>query len=214
MRGKPITPEEIRQIIQLRKTGHSMPEIMKATRRGSSTVFKYMRNVKVLPEYTTTLRIKQGGSRERMNIAWDQAHSRAHEMLRSALSKEQMLCILAALYWGEGNKTELNMINSDPALIKVFMECLYNIGVKREMFTVSLRLHDDIDKQKAIKFWSKYLSINQKSITSIEIVKSGMKKGKLEFGMCRLRVAKSATYFKLLMSLISEIKRQFNTLPL
>ena len=35
----------------------------------------------------------------------------------------------------------------------------------------------------------------------------GSKKGKLEFGMCRLRVEKNSKEFKLLMSLINVVKK-------
>lgn len=210
MRGKPITAEEIKKIINLRKTGHSLPEIRKVLNRGSSTVFKYINGVKILPEYLSALRYKQGGSKRRANTAWSFARTQARQMIGDSLSKKQRLCIMACLYWGEGNKKELNVINSDPALIKTFMLCLQDIGVRLADIRIGLRIHENINQQKAVQFWSNYLVIDSSHFTQIEVIRSGKKKGKLEFGMCRMRVAKSAPYFKLLMSLIGEIKRQFD----
>ena len=100
-------------------------------------------------------------------------------------------------------------MNSDPGLIKVFVGCLYEIGVPKDNIKINLRLHDDIDRNKAIIFWAKLLSIEPARIGKIEVIQ-GKKTGKLKYGMCRVRVAKSATYFKLIMSLISIIKTRFD----
>lgn len=196
-------------MVSLRETGHSLPEIKEITGRGHGTVFRYIKNVKVLPEFSTILRIKQGGSRKKADEAWRDASSDAQSLLGDGLSLEQKLCILACLYWGEGNKMDLNLMNSDPGLIKVFVGCLYEIGVPKDNIKINLRLHDDIDRNKAIIFWAKLLSIEPARIGKIEVIQ-GKKTGKLKYGMCRVRVAKSATYFKLIMSLISIIKTRFD----
>ncbi len=125
------------------------------------------------------------------------------------MSREQRLLLLLGIYWGEGNKRELNLINSDPALIKTFLSCLYDMGMKKEELRITLRLYDGIDKEKSRRFWAKLLSIRIKDIRNINTIQ-GNKIGKLKYGMCRVRVAKSAPYFKLIMSLLSEIKERFN----
>ena len=209
MNGRPITQKEIDRIVSLRKTGHSLPEIRKVLGRGNSTVFRYIKKVEVLPEYISALKLKQGGSSKRSHQNWETARAQADTLLKDPLSKEQRLCLIAGLYWGEGNKKELNVINSDPALIKVFISCLEDFGVKKEHLKIGIRIHDDIDKKQAVLFWSHYLLIRPEDITSISVIK-GKKVGKLKYGMCRVRVAKGGTYFKLLISLISNIKRQFN----
>jgi hypothetical protein len=70
---------------------------------------------------------------------------------------------------------------------------------------VSLRLFEDINKKKTIQFWQKILSLPKGSITKFDISK-GKKKGKLKYGMCRIRVKKSGRHFKLIMSMIDLIK--------
>ena len=72
-----------------------------------------------------------------------------------------------------------------------------------------LRLHNGIDMEEAVNFWSKFLDISPNEIKHLERI-DGKKKGKLKYGMCRIRVAKSAPYFKLLISLINSIKEHFH----
>ena len=210
MHGKPITKQEIKKIIELRRTGHSLPEIMRTTKRCSSTVFKYIKNVQVFPKYLSILKIKQGGSRRRADNAWQEASIRAHKMMAGSISKIQRIGILVGIYWGEGNKNELNLINSDPSLIKTFISCLHDIGINNNQIKIGLRLHEEINKDTAVRFWSDYLSMESNKISGIETIKRGNKKGKLKYGMCRVRVAKSAPYFKLIISLINEIRLHFN----
>ena len=198
-------------MVSLRRGGHSLPEIMRATQRGSSTVFAHVKNVQVLQANIQSLKLKQGGSRERSQKAWAEASTRAKEILGTSLSEDQRLFLLLGIYWGEGNKKELNLINSDPGLIKTFISCLKDIGVENDELKISLRIYEDIDRRKSIRFWSDFLSIDQGRITSVEVLR-GRKSGKLEHGMCRVRVAKSATYFKLLTSLIREVKKHFDAL--
>ena len=75
------------------------------------------------------------------------------------------------------------------------------------MLKISLRLYENISPTKAIAFWANNLGVSERSISSIQIV-PGNKIGKLEYGMCRIRVKKSSSYFKLLMSMIALLKDQ------
>jgi hypothetical protein len=85
------------------------------------------------------------------------------------------------------------------------------LGVKNREFKISLRLYEDINKEKATNYWAKNLNFKNSDIKSINVIK-GKKAGKLEYGMCRVRVEKGQQYFKLIMSMIDLIKSNF--LPL
>jgi hypothetical protein len=196
--------KEISQIRELRQTGHTLSEIKKITNKSNGTIAKYIKEVKILPRYVQTWKIKRGGSKAKSLREWEEAKSRASLMISNIGLKEKML-ILSCLYWGEGNKTELNLINSDPFMIKVVIACLRELGVKKEELKIGLRLFENIDREKAISFWSRTLKLPRNSIQGIEII-SGRKVGKLEYGMCRLRVKKGGKYFKLIMSMIHLIK--------
>ena len=67
------------------------------------------------------------------------------------------------LYWGEGTKASKDSVrlsNTDPALIKRFMEFLIKLfSVKKKDFKFSLLLFTDIDVNEALDFWVKKLRI-------------------------------------------------------
>lgn len=209
MAGVPLNPLEIQRIHFLRETGHSISEISQELRRSKTTIFHHIKNISVNAEFVDILRKKQGGSKRTAEKNWKIAHQKAKLLFKDTLSINHKLLLLASIYWGEGNKKELNLINSDPGLIKVFLECLYEIGVKSESVKISLRLYSDIDKNNAIEFWTSYLSLKKSQVYETEIIE-GKKLGKLPYGMCRVRIAKSGQYFKLIMCLIEEIRVYFN----
>lgn len=99
----------------------------------------------------------------------------------------------------------MNLINSDSELIRVFLRCLDDLGVKREELKISLRLYEDVNYKEAKIFWSKITGVSQNLFTGVEII-TGKKYGKLRYGMCRVRVRKSSYYFKLIMNMIDLIK--------
>lgn len=206
MRGKIVTKSEINRIKKLRETGHSLPEICRTLKRGSSTVHRFAKDIAILPEYVDILKQKRGGSINRAMESWKIADDDAKALL-GKINKRDKLFILATLYWGEGTKRELNIINSDPRLIQVFISCLEEIGVERKDLRITLRIYDDLEIEKAKKYWAEVCGINVKNILSVNRLK-GKKAGKLPYGMCRVRVTKSAKAFKLIMSMVEFIKLQ------
>lgn len=199
-----VSKTEIRKIVNLRKTGHSLNEIKSVVNRGYGTIFRYIKDVEVLPEYEQEWKVKRGGSRKKSKKDWQDAHDKAVTLVGDFGLKERML-VLSCLYWGEGNKREFNVINSDSTLIKVIVSCLEDLGVSRDEIKVSLRLFSDINKTEAVNFWTKELNLTKNSITKFEIIE-GKKKGKLKYGMCRVRIKKGGKHFKLIMSMIDLIR--------
>lgn len=198
----------IQRIVELRKTGHSLPEIAKITGKGKTTVFKYIKGVEVRPQFHALLKAKQGGSKERSMVKWDEANALARKLIGRFVERDKLI-ILASLYWGEGAKNnDLSLNNSDPFLIKVFIECLKSIGVKDDDFKINLRVYEDIDCKEAVDFWSNFLNLSKDKILGVNVL-NGKKIGKLKYGMCRVRVRKGSPYFKLIISMISLIKSNF-----
>lgn len=204
MNGKPVTQKEIERIKKLRKTGHSLPEICRELKRGGSTIHKFAKDIKVLSKYKNILKQKQGGSKERSEYFWKQANSDAVNLLKS-IEKRDKLFILASLYWGEGTKKDLNIINSDPILIQVFISCLEELGIKKSDLRISIRIYSNVDIDKAKKYWATVCGVSTTSIIYINVL-NGKKTGKLPYGMCRVRITKGGKYFKLIMSMIEFIK--------
>ena len=95
------------------------------------------------------------------------------------------------LYWGEGNKKNKNSIklgNTDPRLIKKFIEFLMKIlGVKKKDLRFSLQVFSDICPQEAKKYWIDFLKVNpeqfSQKITVTESGKIGTYKEKNKHGV-------------------------------
>src|SRR3989338_5448854 len=203
-----LLPNEIEKITELRQTGHSLPEIHRISGRAYGTVFRYIKNVSILPEYQEMWRVKRGGSKFKAAKEREHADKKARSLL-SSFNGSDMLLVLAALYWGEGTKRELNLVNGDPELVRVFVSCLRILGITNKQLKIRLRIFEDMNKQKVVAFWVKTLAVSKTDIASVEVL-SGKKKGKLKYGMCRVRVKKSKDHFKFIMAMIDFIKSEIN----
>lgn len=62
---KKISQKLIGRIKSLRTNGYSIPEISQATIVAKSTVFRYAKDVEILPIYHQTLKSKREGSNRR-----------------------------------------------------------------------------------------------------------------------------------------------------
>ena len=103
---------------------------------------------------------------------------------------------ISALYWGEGSKRDFGLSNTDPELIRVFIEGLREVfKIDEDRFRISIRIFEDMDKDKCLDFWSNIVGIAKDKFVNVDVLK-GKKNGKLEFGMCRVRVTKGADLLK------------------
>ena len=207
MSRRKINVEDVCRLVDLKKQGHSIHEMKKITGHGYGTICRYTKETQILPEYYNQWAIKRGGSKRIAENKWETAREHANSFIK-ALSKTDKLLILACLYWGEGTKKgDFCIMNSDPELIRVFVDCLDSLGVHKSRLKVSVRIYEDVHKINAIKFWAKTVGISPMSIVSVNVL-NGKKRGKLPHGMCRLRIAKGEEYLKLVMSLIEVIKNR------
>ena len=192
--------EKVKRIIELRKSGFSLNEIHKIVPIGRTTIYSYLKDLK------TDFDLRNTGSVRKSKREWGESRVTATDYIKK-ISAEGRMLVMACLYWGEGNKRELNLINSDPNLIRVFVNCLVDLGIKKEDLLISIRIYEDIDLENAKSFWAKTVGVKKDLIRSVNILK-GKKIGKLEYGMCRIRVRKGGKYYKILISMIDLIKSQ------
>jgi len=70
------------------------------------------------------------------------------------------------LYWGEGTKANKNSVrlgNSDPALIRKFIDFLTTFyRVDRGRLRFGLQIFGDMEKERVQKFWADHLEISKK----------------------------------------------------
>lgn len=186
--AKRIGKEAYERIISLRTSGLSIPEIVNLTGSAKTTVQRYVKGTVVSEILLERLREKQGGAKDRA-IALRESRLNSARLFLGHLSKRDYALILVALYWGEGTKRDFSIVNSDPRLLQTFLHSLLTNGISLDRISLSLRLHGDLSVTAAKEFWSRTLGVPKTHIGRTEVI-VGKKKGKLPYGMCRIRVRK------------------------
>lgn len=81
------------------------------------------------------------------------------------------------LYWGEGNKANKNTVrlgNSDPNLLKKFIEFLIKFfNVNKKDLKFHLHIFSDIDIKEAQNYWIENLEIGSKQLYKPMVTRSG-----------------------------------------
>jgi hypothetical protein len=79
-------------------------------------------------------------------------------------------------YWAEGSKNKpwrdgqpVQFMNSDPALIRVFLAWLRLIGVGRERLVFRVHIHESADPVEAVAFWSDVVGAPESQFTKCTI---------------------------------------------
>ena len=204
---KKISYKKQQKIINLRKSGFSIPEISSVVNISKTTVQRYVRTVIVPERELLLLKVKQGGSKKRAEILRDKVEKEALRAV-SSVSDRDSFFLLLGLYWGEGAKKDLSMINSDPLLIQSFLFCLRKIGVNNERVSVSLRVHKGVSIVRAKTFWASVTNKEIGAIRSVEVIE-GKKKGRLQNGMCRVRIRSGIKERLLIQKSIEIIGKRF-----
>ncbi len=206
--SKTLRPETVQKIRLLRQKGWSLPEIKEAINVGYGTIYRYVKDVPILPEYKKLWLEKRKSSTRRKKIAEEEAAKKAKQTILSLSEKEKMI-FLSAIYWGEGSKREFGLSNTDPDLVRVLIKGLdQTLGISTDRLSLSIRIYEDLDKEKCLKFWSEVTGVPVDKFISVNVLK-GKKVGKLEFGMCRVRIKKGGSVLKYMVALRNEIKTFF-----
>lgn len=191
----------------MRREGSSIGEIASTFHRSKSLISSYVRDVKILPEFQESLRFRRGGSAKRAETRRQASLVQAVRLIDKLTLRDQLLTA-ACLYWGEGNKREFSLSNTDPRLIETFLSCLIKLGVRRDRFKISIRIYQDIDESRARRYWARIAGMSPTEITSVNVL-PGKKHGKAPYGMCRVRLTKGNDYFNLLMAATKLITQDF-----
>lgn len=192
--------DTINKVRGLRKTGHSISELMSAFSLPKTTVWHHIQGVKIPSKYTKILRSKQGGSIIRKQKEVEKARAQASHYIPRELDTKTAAMLAALLYWGEGAKRDFNLANSDPDLIRLFMACMKKLGIGPERFALHVRTYSDLNKNAAIQHWSNITNIPKSNLVRVEVLK-GRKEGKLPYGMCRIRLYKGSYQLKFLTAI-------------
>lgn len=207
--SKHLSSKVISTIRELRTRGFSLNEIKRRVPAGYGTVYRYIQGVEVKSKYRAGWLGKRGGSKKRQRLAQIKASLKARKLIKTPLSQREKAIFLAALYWAEGSKKDFNLSNTDPEMIRVFVQGLEEIfAVPRDQIRVSIRTYEDLDKEKCLDFWSKIVGIPKDRFINVNILK-GKKQGKLRYGMCRIRITKGANMLKYMTAIRKRIGKLF-----
>jgi len=106
------------------------------------------------------------------------------------LEEAKLFGLGLGLYWGEGTKANKNSVrlgNTDPELIKRFMDFLIIFfAIKKDDMYFGLQIFSDINPNAVLDFWVKRLKIKRSQINNPVITKSrslGTYKKKSEYGV-------------------------------
>ncbi len=203
-----LSSKTIKKIEFLRSQGYSLPEISFELKIPRTTVFRHIKNVQILPEFLSEWSIKRGGSRRRRLLKETHAFEEGKTLV-GELSRKEKLLFLSALYWAEGSKKDFGLSNTDPELIKIFINGLRQIfGLTDDQLRISLRLYEDLDREKCLNFWAEVVNIPKEKFIGVSILQ-GKKKGKLEYGMCRVRVLKGGDLLKKIFGINKAVIEKF-----
>lgn len=199
---------EIERIVYLRQRGFSLSEIKRMTGKAQTTIFRYIKDVKILPEYISEWAGKRGGSIKRKRIKEKLAFEEGIKFV-GKLSDREKLLFLCALYWAEGSKKDFGLSNTDPGLIKIFVKILkevLNINIAR--LRVSIRIYEDLNREECLDYWSKIVDIPKDKFVNVNVL-PGKKKGKLKYGMCRIRISRGGDILKKINGINKAIEKLY-----
>lgn len=172
--------------IKSRKNGNSLRDIEKKFGVPRSTLSGWFKDIKLEKKYQTKLHNNWKNALKKARkkaVRWHNqqkelrikiAENQALETLLNLDNKSKPLqeLALAMLYLGEGSKTKNGTVmgNSDPLILKFFVNSLLEIyNIDAQKIKCSLHLRVDQDPKILTKFWSNELNIPIKNFTSFSV---------------------------------------------
>ncbi len=196
-----ISEIKIAELRALRRSGKSIKEIVKELKLGTGTVSKYCNGVILNKKAKSILEAKKYPAK-RISLE-EKVRAKAHaQKIIQKINERDIFLIFSALYWGEGTKKELNIINGDPKLIAFFVKGLLCLNIDKKRIKISIRYYSGQNRIEITSFWLRLLALTDANVVGFEKVEGNRLENKLLYGMCRVRVEKSSYYHKLVSSAI------------
>jgi len=152
-----------KEIENLYKKGLSMQEI------SDKTGWKYANIVYWMQRYNIPRRSRSEATYVKRNPDGDPFH------IRPIINKEQsqLFALGVGLYLGEGDKRTscaVKLGNADPDILKLFLRFLKEIcGAKEAKIKAEINIFNDVDVNKAIKFWLTSLGLKRAQLRTVTI---------------------------------------------
>lgn len=168
----------------LRKRGKSYSEIKQLLGVSKGTLSQWLRDMPLSAEQLRQLRDLNPRSIERYRetrrnqreARLELAYGNAKRDIDVITPRELFIAGLY-LYWGEGAKTTRHstlLANTDPAMIRAFLDWLDIVGIPRASVRVKLHIYKDMDAKEEIRYWCKETGLSNKNFRPPYVKKSNL----------------------------------------
>lgn len=181
------------KVRDLRRQGLSLGDICNKTNVPRTTIRGWIKSISLTHTQRQALRQRtlsrlQSGRIRTQELRKKEKQQKETDLIYKGmqdigvLSKRDLFIAGVALYWGEGfkNKYEhrLGFCNSDPAMVKFYLNWLSLLGIKKEEITLRITINNTYrDRVEEIeKYWSEFLDIPSKQFTKPFFQKTVWKK--------------------------------------
>lgn len=193
--------QERGKAIELRLQGKSYSEIKETLGISKSTLHYWLHEYPLSDEQIRALRDWNPRRIENFRKTMQEKRAAKQEVAYQRvkkdigrLNKKALFIAGFFLYWGEGFKTgnaEVGFANTDPAMIKYFLQWLKALGAPKEKLHVRLHLYSDMDIEKYQNFLVRALGIERIQFQKPYIKQSTREmikyKGRFGYGTCNVR---------------------------
>lgn len=173
---RPNAKDDLRERAErLRRDGWSVPDIAIEVGVARSTAFQWTRHIP-LDTDSERARARRVRTKRVSDARWakyreerDQRQAEVHRSAERAVGKpgdRDLLLLGAAIYWSEGSKSKpwrrsdkVVLVNSDPALIAVFLGFLATVGIDRTAIKYRVSIHESADPDAAVRWWVETLRL-------------------------------------------------------
>lgn len=205
---------------ELRRNGWTYREIALIVSAAKSTISGWCRDIELTDGQIAAIKSRTGSQRGiPRDTQWRRRQAR--EQLRVAASESVGHLIDdrdwlggTILYWAEGFKTEnaLGLANSDPDLLRVFIQWSVQYHDGDAEFRIKLNLHAGNDERRAIAFWASQLGLGTESFlkTYIKPDGTGHRRNHLQHGVAQVRMRRSTDAFVRTMGWIDGLRRDWH----
>lgn len=195
-----------------RKQGLSIPELMTKYSLPKTTIWHHVHKIVMDEDSVRKIMSSMGGSHKRRLERERLAYNHAVTLLR-AQQNQQLILAASMLYWAEGHKKSLVFTNTDANMIRIYLKFLYEVlGVEKMKVSLLIRIPNSMSQAEIIKYWSKSVPVLP-SMVKCNIDDKNNKTKKTN-GICRVIVAKSGYYHRVVQNLIENLNKELNQMPL
>ena len=164
--------------INLRKQGKTYSEILSTVSVAKSTLAIWLQSVNLSKKQKQRItKERLAGSKRGGDVKRKQRINKQNKIFSEAkseigsFSKRELFLAGVFLYWAEGAKEKeyypgspLRFANSDPYMIKLFLNWLQNVGVKKKRICFDIYLHKNNKYRvlEVIDYWSRHTGFSKK----------------------------------------------------